>query len=86
MHRASVLQNWGFRVVQMIKMRKQIVYDLTLQTRISTEIFFQFGGIFCFSFDIFQVISLAFSFFFVIREVHQPLKLLKFSSFKLLKS
>lgn len=64
LHRAPVLQNWGFRVVPVIKMRKLIVYDLTLQTRISTEKFsFQFSGRFCFSFDIFQVISLVFSTF-----------------------
>lgn len=70
----------------MIKMRKQIVYDLTLQTRISTEIFFNFEGYFVFHLTFFRLFHLPFPFFFVIREVHQPLKLLKFSSFKLLKS
>lgn len=64
LHGAPVLQNWGFRIAPVIKMRKLTVYDLTLQTRISTENFlFQFCGRFCFPFDIFQVISLAFSIF-----------------------
>lgn len=43
LHGAPVLRNWGFRDEWVIKMRKLIANDLTLQTRISTENFlFQF--------------------------------------------